>query len=344
MAMSVPTALDVVDVPQHPGIPGLLFRHFRGPADFPGMIEANMAARDAYGIHDTVSVEGMAAQYANLTNSDTATDLVIIELDERIVGYIRVQWDDQQDGSRAYDAVALLRPELRGRGIGRAMLAWIQQRSREVAATHPDDGRERWLQAYNWDADEPAVRLLRHAGYEPIRRGFEMIRAKLDDLPEAPLPDGLEVRPITHDDLRSVWQAGAEAFRDHWGGHDESEEDWRRFRDDPNTDPDMIVVAFDGDEVAGVVVNVIDPADTARTGQVRGVLGAVYVRRAWRRRGLARALIARSLRLLRDRGATCALLGVDGENPNRAMTLYESCGFQIASSGTVWRKLLHQES
>ena len=59
-----------------------------------------------------------------------------------------------------------------------------------------------------------------------------------------------------------------------------------------------------------------------------------------RRLGLARAAINHSLRLLRDAGATSAYLGVDTGNHNRAMQLYESCGFRQASSGTNYRKPL----
>ena len=334
------TTTERVDVPAAPAIPGLVFRRFRGPSDYPGMIESNMAARDAYGVEGTVTVEGMANNYAHLTNSDVERDLVIVELDGRIVGYTRVQWDDQQDGSRAYHAICLLRPELRGRGIGRAMLAWDEIRIREIAATHADDGRPRWFQASSWDADDRAVALLRRAGYAPVRRSHEMVRPHLDDIPDAPMPDGVELHPVTRDDMRAVWEADVEIFRDHWGERDDSEESWPRFRDRPDFDPSLWVVAWDGDRVAGMVVNVIDPADTARTGSVRGLLDTVGIRREWRRRGLARALIVRSLALLRDRGATSAFLGVDAENPNRALTLYERCGFRTTTSETVWRRSL----
>ena len=335
---------DAVEVPGAPDIPGLAFRRFRGPGDFRGMVDANMAARDGYGVDETVSVEGLANQYVHLRNSDTATDLVIVELDGRTAGYVRVAWNDQHDGSRSYDTICLLRPELRGRGIGGAMHRWGEQRLREIAAAQPDDGRPRWFQAGTFDADRYSVRLLQRYGYIAVRRGYEMVRPDLDDLPEAPMPAGLEIRPVGRDDTRRVWEADAEAFRDHWGEDEETEEAWQTFRDDPTNDPDLWVVAWDGPEIAGLVLNVIDPADEARKGERRGALGSVAVRRPWRRRGLARALIARSLGLLRDRGATSAALGVDGENPHQAMTLYESCGFRIVSSFTTWRKPLDMRS
>jgi ribosomal protein S18 acetylase RimI-like enzyme len=58
----------------------------------------------------------------------------------------------------------------------------------------------------------------------------------------------------------------------------------------------------------------------------------------YRRRGLARALVARSLRVLRDRGARSAYLGVDLQNPNQALTLYESCGFRVVNSSLTYRR------
>jgi ribosomal protein S18 acetylase RimI-like enzyme len=70
----------------------------------------------------------------------------------------------------------------------------------------------------------------------------------------------------------------------------------------------------------------------------------VFTRRPWRQRGLARALIARSLELLRDRGVASASLGVDATNPNQALHLYESCGFRVVSSSTAYRKPVPRES
>jgi mycothiol synthase len=71
---------------------------------------------------------------------------------------------------------------------------------------------------------------------------------------------------------------------------------------------------------------------------VRGLLDGVATHPDHRRRGLARACIAESLRRLRDAGATSAYLGVDTDNHNRALALYESCGFRKVSGSTSYRK------
>jgi ribosomal protein S18 acetylase RimI-like enzyme len=72
----------------------------------------------------------------------------------------------------------------------------------------------------------------------------------------------------------------------------------------------------------------------------RGLLDSVFVRRPYRQRGLGRALVLRSLEVLRERGMTTASLGVDSENPNAALHLYEACGFERIRSSTAWRKPL----
>jgi mycothiol synthase len=316
------------------------FRRFAGAADFPGMARANMVARAAYGIMETVTAESIAVQYRSLTNCDVERDLVIVDSDTGVRGYARIEWLDQNDGSRAYSTICILDPEVEGRGIGTALIEWQEARLRAIAADHPND-RDRWLECFAWDRNERAHHLLRGRGYVAARRGYEMLRADLDALPEVVVPDGLEIRPVGREDMRAIWEADNEAFRDHWGGIDASEEGWIRFRDEPEYEPELFVVAFDGAAIAGHVLNTIDPSDDEA--QVRGLLDSVCVRRPWRRRGLARALIARSLHVLRDRGARSAYLGVDGENPNQAMSLYESAGFRITSSETTYRKPIFSE-
>lgn len=97
-------------------------------------------------------------------------------------------------------------------------------------------------------------------------------------------------------------------------------------------------MAWDGEEVAGAVLNVIYAEENEALGRRRGWLDSVFTRRAWRRRGLARALIVRSLHVLRDRGMDVAALGVDADNPSGAFGLYESAGFAPTERFISWRK------
>ncbi len=90
----------------------------------------------------------------------------------------------------------------------------------------------------------------------------------------------------------------------------------------------MWVVAWDGEEVAGLVMGSLMHGENAAFGWRRGWLGAVATRRPWRGRGLASAMMVRAIERLRDRGLTSVALGVDTENPYDALGLYERLGFR----------------
>ena len=62
------------------------------------------------------------------------------------------------------------------------------------------------------------------------------------------------------------------------------------------------------------------------------------MRRPWRRRGVARALIVGALLALRERGLTSAVLGVDADNPTGALGPYEAVGFRRERVAIVHRK------
>lgn len=312
-------------------------------ADLPRMWAVQDAARTADGEIELNSLEGMAAYYRHLERFDMRRDLLIAEAAGRVVGYGRVEWNDSNDGERWYEGVGVVDPEWRRRGIGSRILAWSEARRLEIAAGHAatgeGDDRARALTTFNFDGDRGGRALLERAGYGAFRRFASMRRPDLEAVPDVAFPPGLEIRPVGHEPaaLRQVFDADVEAFRDHFGWSDGSDETFASFVEDPATDPDLWLVAFDGDEVAGAVLNGIHVSpDGARSGW----LDSIFTRRRWRRRGLARALIARSLVVLRDRGMASASLGVDLTNPHEALALYESCGFRTVSSSTAYRKPL----
>jgi ribosomal protein S18 acetylase RimI-like enzyme len=190
------------------------------------------------------------------------------------------------------------------------------------------------------DANVAFSALIRGAGYQPNRHFFEMLKADLEAIVEPPLPPGLDLRPVVLADLRQVFDAEAEAFQDHWGRVDWSEENFAELLHDPDLDLALWRVAWDSDQVAGVVTTFIIADENAALGLRRGWLDHVSVRRPWRRRGLAAALILSACRALHERGMTEAALGVDSINPTGALGLYERLGFAVARRATTWRRAL----
>lgn len=328
----------IIDRPRSRTIPGLRLRPYAGEADIPEMVRIHNAEAMADGLPYITSIEELRSHVSHASASFTPTrDITIAEIGGRMVATASREVVDTTDGFREFRSDGEVDPEYRRRGIGTALLEENLRRHREHRAT---DGSPLPPIFGSWSSErQPGdVALLEAAGFEPKRWFFEMVRPTLDDLPDRPLPEGLELRPIDLSNVRQVWDADVEAFQDHWGGFDGSEEHLQRWLDNPNTDLSLWVVAFDGDEVAGGIVNSIDPLQNEALGVRRGWLNSVFTRRPWRRRGLATALIAESFRRHRERGMTSAALGVDGDNPNGAFGLYEAVGFEIDMRSTAWRR------
>jgi mycothiol synthase len=322
------------------GIRDLFLRPYAGEADIPEMVRIQNAEWAADGVGYRETVEEMVAWFGHASEQfDPARDLSIAEVEGRMVGHARRDWVDTNDGLREYRSRGAVDPAWRRRGVGTALLRDGERRAGALAAAH-DTTRPRVHAIFAEERSLGANALATRFGYEPVRWFFDMERPALDvtlpDLP--PLPDGIEVRPLPPDELLAFWRADVEAFRDHWGGGDDSDEALRRHQDSPNFDPSLWVVAWAGSEIAAGVIITIYPQENEATGRRRGWLDSVFTRRPWRRRGLASALIARSLHVLAGRGMQTAALGVDADNPSGALHLYESFGFAVTERSTAYRK------
>jgi ribosomal protein S18 acetylase RimI-like enzyme len=124
---------------------------------------------------------------------------------------------------------------------------------------------------------------------------------------------------------------------DHWGAIEFREEWLAEWRESPTFQPELWQVAWAGDRVAGTVLSFINEKENEEYGRRRGWTEYICTLRPWRRQGLAKALISRSLRLLKAEGMSEAALGVDTQNLCGALDLYQSLGFQPAKRGTTYR-------
>lgn len=326
-------------MPPPPVLPGVDFRLFAGSVDYLHFVRIINAWARGHGDERVETIEGITPSYETLERCAPERDLLVAEVDGVPVGYSRVWWDQEVDGPRAYKQVCFLDPEHGGRGIGGALLAWNEARLREIAVAH-DDVPERVFDTWAGDANVTATALLRANGYEPVTYAAEMVRPTVDDLPDHRLPDGLEIRPVSEEDMRAIWEAEVEAFRDHWGYVEQTEAGYRRFRERPYTEPELWKVAWDGEGVAGQVRSFIDTAENDAFGRARGWTEDISTARRWRRRGVAKALIVESIRELASRGMTEVALGVHTENPNGAYDLYAGLGYEVVRTWTTYRKPL----
>jgi mycothiol synthase len=323
---------------------GVQLRPYAGEADLEGLVRLINAEAEADRVSERYSVGELNAEFRHASQAfDAQRDVTVAVAGNEIVAYGHREWIDTRDAPlREYRTDGAVLPDWRRRGLGRAVLAENERRARALALTHQTH-RAKVLGSWSGEHQAGDIALLESSGYSVVRWFFIMGRPTLDDVPDLELPDGLEIRPVTPDLYNRVWGADVEAFRDHWGGHDESPAALQRFLDRPEHDPSLWVVAFDGDEIAGGVLNTIYPTENESLGVRRGWLDSVFTRRPWRRRGLARALIVRSLDVLRQRGMSSAVLGVDAENPTGALGLYEGVGFVVEERSMAWRKPMNGE-
>jgi len=320
-------------------LPGVIFRRVVRGADFPAIASVSNASWEADLVDVNLNTEDLNEQFEQAINFDPVEDAVVVEIDGRIVGYCKVSWKRKLNDLIAYSPFVVLLPEYRGHGIRETLLEYCEARSRKSAAEQLESARkvmEVWAAA----ADNSWKSLVERNGYAPSWHLFEMVRDGLDSIPEIPLPEGIEVRPVRQRDLRKIWDAAKEALRDENNFIEESWDDaaFERLPKDRLYKPELWQIAWDGDEVVGGVHNIIDPLENESLGRKWGHTEQIFVRREWRGRGIAKALISRSLKVVRDNGMDAATLDVDVQNPSRALRLYESLGYRMCREFTFYRK------
>ena len=327
-----------VEVAGAPNIPGLSFRSYRD-GDVPALAALQEAVEIADETFEILGEAALANELANFADFEPTRDLLLAEIGGQLVAASR-QFRLIRDGEREFDTFGWVHPDWRRRGLGRAMLRHAEAQLGDRAAAEDDAGETRAAHLGSWSFDQArgAVALLTAEGYRPVRWFLEMVRPIDDPIADQRLPDGLELRPIDETRARAVLVADAEAFEDHWGHREMTEEDVRRMLGDPDNDLSLWTVAWAGDEVVGSVIARIYPTDNAASGVRRAWLDRVSVRRPWRRMGVASALIAASLRELRARDMEIAALGVDSDNPTGALGLYERLGFRRDKTSAAYHK------
>jgi mycothiol synthase len=321
----------------------LRFRTFRGETDYPVITAIIQACKETDGVEHSTTLEDVRNDYEHLVNSDPYRDMLFAEVDARSVGYVRAWWQVNSDGEWIGFSVGYVMPDYRRRGIGRNLLDFVELRLKEISDHLVETGQ---LSAsapryYLHEVHEKALAkesLLKHAGYQAIRYEYDMVRPDLENIPDLPLPAGLEVRPVLPEHYRPVFDASNEAFRDHWCYIEEPEESFQKMQVEPIFDPSLWRVAWDGDQIAGMVLSFINKAENEEFKRKRGYTENICVLRPYRKQGLAKALIALSLKALKERGMEHAALGVDAENTSGATHLYEKMGFRVVSRGTIYRK------
>ncbi|MEO7913512.1 MAG: GNAT family N-acetyltransferase, partial [Roseiflexaceae bacterium] len=220
-----------------------------------------------------------------------------------------------------------IHPDARGSELDRDLADWGTQRLREIADARNLPAR---LRVGTRDDNAYRIGIVERNGFQRDRFFFAMARLLDQPIDALLLPEGFTIRALDGENEVAAWiETFNLSFVDHWNHHDmtiERREHWMKSLD-YRPELDLVAVAPDG-TLAAFSYCTIEAANNQRMGVREGWVSDLGTRRAYRRCGLARALLAESLRIFKQAGMDTAKLGVDAQNPNGALQLYESVGFQ----------------
>lgn len=227
-----------------------------------------------------------------------------------------------------------IHPAFRGRGIGAHLLSLVEQRARQFVPLAPAGARVT-LRAWHHSGNRCARALIEAAGFAGIRHTRVMHMDLPQEPPQPQWPAGIALRPcVPERDVRTVFEAEQEAFRDHWGHLPTPFEVWyqRQVASQERFDPLLWFLAWDGEQLAGLAL--------CGYYQQSGVVDTLGVRRPWRRRGLGMALLRHAFGEFYRRGTADVGLGVDSQSLTGATRLYERAGMRILMGYDLYEKEL----
>ena len=265
---------------------------------------------------------------------DLTANVRVAVRDRQPVGYVRtMHFPSEELWERCY-LTGDVHPDQRGQGIGRTLIAWGVERGSTLLRSS-GSSLPKYLRAQVDNENTPTRRLFERLGFREVRK-FEDLLRPLTDLPTAREPDGvrIEVWPDDRDD--EILCVKNIAFADHWGSTPTTPSTWNTMVRGFGSIPEHSFVALDAnDRVVAYSLNRRYEADDETLGRRDGWIDNLGVLPEWRGRGIASALIVRSLHAFASAGLTHASIGVDSESLTGAVRLYKSLGFELNRGGVT---------
>ncbi len=249
--------------------------------------------------------------------ADLLRDNLLVFEGSQLVGYVEVP------GWRADGEV---HPEHRGRGIGSALIDWMEARAlvRTPADTDVRVGQTKF------DGCTGAIELFQRRSYEVRHTSWVLYFPPGAEIVDRH-PPGVEIRAFAEPELPAIHRLIEDAFNEWPNRTPTSYASWLAHTvERSDFDPALLRVAVEGDTVVGVCHGLETPDD--------GWVDSVAVRRDRRGRGVAQALLARTFGDLRRRG--CTRLGLSTDSRTGALDLYLRLGMEAEATYRHWSKLL----
>ncbi len=253
---------------------------------------------------------------------------VIVAPDGRLAG---AGWTNgpEDDGTVAADHY--VRPDLRGMAFDEVFLDLIEERAASLARQRSKTGGVRLVTFC-----EPLLAarsdLLAARGFIVMREFYQMRLDLAKPLAVQAFPAGISVRAARlGEDDHARHAATEEAFSEHFLYSPTPFDEWQVWTvQRAGFDPELWLVAWDGNEVAGQVWAL------PRGREV--FIQDLSVRKPWRGRGIGLALLLEAFRLLATRGYPFVRLYMDAQNATGALDLYLKAGMRVERRFEVFEK------
>lgn len=304
--------------------------------DLPALVELVNTAGEADQSRERYTVDSLREELESASHPET--DCFVTETpDGSLAGYAYVEQRQADDRLWGY-GWGCVHPAYRRRGIGTQLVRAAEARFVEWARPDQPGEKAAFIQRYILDSNPGEVALALSAGFTELRASYRMSITLDQPLSPVSLPDGFALRPFAPaEHIHVVYETDQEAFLDGGGQAVRlSYDDWYQHYVDPKRyNPDLWLVAWAGDQVAGVCINQPWGEDDPGLCWV----GRLGVLRPWRGRGLGSALLRQAFYVAQQQGYERAALGVRADS-STAIALYTRAGMEVYSRYAHYRKVL----
>jgi GNAT superfamily N-acetyltransferase len=298
--------------------------------DATAVAEVITAARNAYGDDEVATVEDVLDDWQGLNLAQEA--IIVINPDGGIAGNADV-YNRRNMRVSVYGNV---HPAEQGRGVGSFLARWGEEWTRVRMSAAPV-GAKVAVEHYIDRQNAPALALLEALGYSYARTVYVMA-ISLDEPPPAPVwPEGVRGRAfVAGQDEHATWSAVELAFRDLLERPPGSYDRWLAMTETERREPDLWRLAEDLRD--GAIVGTV----LGKRFSGGGWVGGVGVRRDWRGKGLALALLHELFGVYYANGVREIGLSVDADSPSSAPSLYTRAGMHVTKNIGIYRKTLRE--
>jgi len=261
--------------------------------------------------------------------------MFIAELDGRPVGIVNARVDKMREEKKGFIRTLGVVPEYRRRGIGRAL-----------AEKAIENLKERGMETIEAGAvmDKPeAIGLWESMGFKRVRifslmkKDLGIIPSKIGENPDVQLR---KFQEGSSEDLKLLNWLSNEAFREHYNYRPDTIDETRYFleQDPIFGDQEWLFTFLWGSPVGYVGVGIDQKYNEEKNTRCGWIL-SIGVLKPNRLKGIGARLMIEGMKLLKAKGMTEAMLGVDDQNPTRAIKLYEKVGFRAARKEIAYQRI-----